>query len=68
MKCPLIRATIYTTFDQIESKSGECLREECAWWHEGLGECSVYLIQEHLAIIFGTLIHIEDKISPGGKA
>jgi len=62
MKCPLTFETTSDNYSNLYINGADCLKEECAWWHEGLEACSVYLMQEHLAMLFGVLTYIEDKM------
>lgn len=62
MKCPLQIGLRYRRWWFPVKIRRDCLQKECAWWHQGLEACSVYLIQEQLALVFGYLQKIEEKM------
>jgi len=62
MKCPLSITGQIGYEKEFIGAAADCLKEECAWWHEGLKACSIYLIQEQLALVFGTLREPVDKM------
>ena len=46
MKCPLLNKTIEADKGLWVNDPGECLKEECAWWDDGLGQCVIFTIGE----------------------
>jgi len=65
MKCPLLRSQWRKTEEGWESEWADCLKEKCALYHGGLGDCGFFLIQEYLALIMAQLVEL-NKLK-GGK-
>ena len=62
MKCPLL-SMYYTS--GVKAKVGQatdCLKEECAWWEDKLGKCSIRRIWIALQDINEVLHDIEKKM------
>ena len=55
MKCPLLCIGRKYEVGALYPKGGDCLKKECALWHDGLEDCSLFLIQEYLALIMAQL-------------
>jgi len=62
MKCPL-----FATFDKRtqmgeESDHSECLQEECAWWDQVYGLCTVLALSPIFTAMGHVLGRIHDKM------
>lgn len=45
----------------------DCLKEKCAWWHEGLEECRLVTLDDSIATIMGTLLNLSLDLDKSGK-
>ena len=66
MKCPLLSLAPYAVLDPSHTQLIECLKEECAWWDEGLACCFIRSISYRLGGIANSLRDIASKTPQGG--
>lgn len=64
MKCPLFRLAQLLQPREITWNEIDCLKEECALYHDGLEDCGLFLIQEYLALITAQLVEL-NKVKGG---
>jgi hypothetical protein len=57
MKCPLQIIAGLHSGDTLNPALMDCLKEECAWWHEGLEECCLRVLTDDISTINGTLLN-----------
>ena len=62
MKCPLATAACIIRRSDLDEVTDECLKEECAWWDDEMGDCAVLDLAQTLWSIRGMLADIRDKI------
>ena len=58
MKCPLFSAAIRREYGSNPLYGCDCLKGECALYHDGLEGCGLFLIQEYLALIMAQLVEL----------
>ena len=57
MKCPLSNFGLHPSTTGERMSPADCLKEECAWWHEGLEECCLRVLTDDISTINGTLLN-----------
>lgn len=62
MKCPLCYCLLSEEEKRVAPDRAECLKEECAWWEDKLGKCSIRRIWIALQDIHEVLHDIEKKM------
>ena len=67
MECPLF--TIGRTDVQmgVESDYGECIKGECAWWHDQNQSCAILMLGQGMAVLHKALLDIECKMPHAGQ-
>lgn len=63
MKCPLRFRLQNITSGEGRIYTGECLKEECAWFYDAENCCSVLRLNRHLAAIASTLQNIAKELT-----
>lgn len=58
MKCPLRSVGTHEHDEICGIDTFDCLKEECAWYHQGLKDCSHFLMQDYLALIMAQLVEL----------
>ncbi len=58
MKCPLFMLGRQISIEARRDYKPDCLKEECAWWSEAEGNCSMLLMAAYL----GGLVAIGDRL------
>jgi len=67
MKCPLSQGYFEQNPDDKGYMIQDCLKEECAWWDDKAGGCSVYLISRNLMGIFDVSVDVKEKMPHKGQ-
>jgi len=67
MRCPLLMLGNLAGQDSHTDATNNCIKEECAWWHKGLEECKFALLEDEIATIMGTLLHLSVDLDKSGK-
>lgn len=67
MKCPILPKTQYHDGKEEQVILADCLKEECAWWEEAQGECSIKTIARGLEYISTDITQVLEKLSRGKK-
>lgn len=67
MKCPLFHRPKLDEPGLMSYQTGDCLKEECAWWEGHGGFCSIIKICRHLEGIANTLDNMEHKMPHVGQ-
>ena len=62
MKCPLQEIGVYKEDGTHHWVPRDCLKEECAWWHEGDQSCSVKDLASNLFLISLSLAALVTKM------
>lgn len=62
MKCPLQEWIEVETGTGKSWRSGECIKEECAWWHRSEKMCAFPLLVCTFIVIGKIITKIEDKM------
>jgi len=62
MKCPLLWASVLNSPRQVETKHGDCLKEECAWWDEERVCCHFRTLSKQVDRLADRINEIRDKM------
>lgn len=63
MKCPLFFVGHTTVLPAEEAGVNDCLKEECAWWAEGMKRCAIVTLVAALETIEDTLDFIAKELT-----
>jgi len=58
MKCPLLTDKDYSVQLERNLNTGDCIKEECAWWDQVYGRCTVLALSQ----IFTAMGHVLGRI------
>ncbi len=63
MKCPLMPDKNYGAQLERTMATGDCIKEECAWWDSIIQECLIYALHTDLAAIHARLGDIAKELT-----
>ena len=67
MKCPLLMPRWIGMPEVIKDSQVECIKEECAWWQEEIGNCIIYQLGMEIGTLTSFLEDIRDKMPHEGQ-
>lgn len=67
MKCPLLTDKNYGVQLERTMATGDCIKEECAWWHEGRGNCCIWAIETALDVLGVLLAKLVKQVPHEGQ-
>ena len=62
MKCPLQFTLAYSEKNILSTLSGDCLQQECAWWHQENQGCAMRSIAQAGPYIHKALLDLVAKM------
>uniref|UniRef100_A0A6M3Y2C7 Uncharacterized protein n=1 Tax=viral metagenome TaxID=1070528 RepID=A0A6M3Y2C7_9ZZZZ len=68
MKCPIPLFVIYGEEGMPDSKRGDCLLAECAWFHPTSLSCEVSRIASNLSILNNYMAMLVVRMPPVGQS
>ena len=62
MKCPLLGAHTWTNAEGTITMTGDCLKEECAWWNEIEERCVIFVAEYALSSLVAAIYRMLEKM------